>query len=437
MNNRVNIIFFTDLVFHNIENLPILNQTIIETFDNLLSDNNLDPKTLDVIYSGYDVDNAFTYYLMVKGFPFKLFDTVGITESPRSIFYRNRFPTYSKMQDYVYSQHGNISEIIWLDGPQYEISIKQSCFNVSEKLMKLSEADKDFLVSAYSLPQIDTDGKNLILLRGGHPTINKLQFLQYHRIMCEIVGFNTANVIVKTHPRYEINAETIRYVFKNAETLHSYYPIELFDVLPSFNVHDIFSTSSTFSFTHYENIISVPRDFLIYCKNFAKAILLSHIINITNPDIINYEQTECSSFYSFIVKNSVIQIPMCCKTNCNQLFVADESLVKLLKSFEKLNKYIIFCDDVIKHYKMLLDPQLSENVVFLRIRLQNSIIDNQYVALITDLKDYDPTFRILLKRSGIKVTVNRISSNNIINIVNRSDIISAQNEYETFKSEKD
>ncbi len=274
----VSIIIYNDRQeFGNYSDKKELIYAIREYFDNLLSEvtTNNSPT-----YSGYDSRNAFCIYLnLIKQnyivFDDGLFNTV---KGNKPLTIRNNcdliYSQLIKEYNVLSYQNEYVTKVIWFNSQITNIEKQSENFDFYATLNELGRSEVNFLINLYGIKELTKNKNNntLIVFSGGwslknnHATRSEYYAL-YQRIIAHYCSSDD-NVIIKTHPNFEIGNIDMFTYFNNVEKISGHVPFELL-LSDNVNINRIITTSDTVAtYSHTIDIIALSQSIMVDYSEF-------------------------------------------------------------------------------------------------------------------------------------------------------------------------
>ncbi len=433
LRDNIKFIFYTDRVFYDYQDTNSLRNAIESTFDQFLSSNDVNIDTVSKIYSGYDSQNAFCMYLIMKKRHFTLCDFSGETVQKSRSGKSPASRAYSVLQKNIYYKNELVDEVIWFHPPREPIEKKQTLYDLPKKIRSLSEYDKNWIIHLYSLDDLVFNKTiNVIMFRAGRTGFTKRDFVFYHKIICECIGIEPTDFIVKCHPRYVLSANLIKDIFPNSTIISAYAPAEVLNIIPNLRINNLITSSNSTNVDISDRQIILPYESVPYFKFFSKTIVAAHLCAGNNIVPIYPNKDEIYGLYDIIINNCPLH-PSLSNSNILSKTIIFDDADELAKKFDTGQMFLI--TNIDEHIFLLLDSAIIPHVFVIQIETRNLVERRDYMAIITNEPNFSFSFTYELKLSGIKIKTTTIPGRKILNkILESSATFKAYKEYQNVQT---
>ena len=339
------IITYADGTFWKYKAVEEVRQAIIEFFDNMMCKLDLNIKSVDYIYSGYDGLNAFAAYLCTQGVKYVAFDVLGNTTNFRlaESFYDNKRVRYTntaqayldlmKEYDVLTARSEYVSSILFTDVSRTTNVRDYEYFDYISDIKSLSTTNKERLRKIYQLDKISLSKGVVVPLRS-YATVKYSgveydsnitpfqKFLWIYRVVVDCFHDSEDTIILKAHPNYALPADVVN-TFPNSIYVGGHVPFDLMEVTGLKNLKFLSIGGTSPSFSTVKEIICLPENFFSASLQLF-AMLSSYIISkatFGNECRIDFKDDEdrkrWSSFFTSLSKK-------CMKiSNAPNIIIAD------------------------------------------------------------------------------------------------------------------
>ena len=328
------VVTYADRTFWDYNVVEEVRQAVIEFFNNLMCKLDLNIKSADYIYSGYDGLNAFAAYLCTQGVKYVAFDVLGNTTNywlagfhydNERVKYTNTAQAYldfMKEYDVLTARSEYVSSILFTDVSRTTTVKDYDCFDYLNNLKSLSTIKKKRLKKIYQLNDISLSEGVLIPLRS-YSTVKYSgvnynsdimpfqRFLWTYRVVVDCFYDAADTIILKAHPNYALPADVVN-SFPNSIYVGGHVPFDLMEIAGIKNLNILSIGGSSPSFSTFRETINLPeRFFSVSLQLFA--MFSSYIISkamFGNECIIDFkddrDRIRWSPFFTGLSKSCMM-----------------------------------------------------------------------------------------------------------------------------------
>ncbi len=244
---------YRDSIFYMIDSKEELVQQLSSYFGNLLTNNSIDLRTIDCVYSAGEIANSFGLFAAISNLKFYLYETrPGLLKDKSRYTWGQKdgwlSKSYSDLQKEYGTLCGELDNLFTITYPKNKLhSTKSKSFDFHKSFSNLEHDDAQRILSCFDIEKKDLSGEIQLLLPNSishtvNTTVFKEKQVPYvYQVMLDYYGTGQ-KLVVKQHPHDKVDFTPY---LKGATKLSSNYPIELIRLWDDVSIYSIVSGYTT------------------------------------------------------------------------------------------------------------------------------------------------------------------------------------------------